>query len=320
MTPHTFAMKFTITLLVLFVFHFQTCMAQIVDRTEDRAKQKTNQRIDRKIDQGIDSGLDAIEGLFGKKKKTKESPDQDEAQTTHDEEGDSSDAAAKMMAKYMGTGGESPANIEKNYDFHHSIELNISAYNSRDKEDFSQNMTMLINEDNPYTGMIAEVEGQSSFIIFDTQNNQMITLVESSGQKFGMTMKFDPDQIEDDEVHEGSTGSFTATGKSKKIAGFNCQEYKVENSENDEDMDMFVWMTKETDISWMESFGNMAQSNKQVQASPLPANYPGGVMMEMVAISNKNGDKTITTVQKVNENDERAISTEGYSFMNMGGQ
>lgn len=313
-------MKSTLTLLILFTLSFQIGSAQIVDRTEDRAKQKTNQRIDRKIDKGIDSGLDAIEGLFGKKKKTKESSDEGGGEINQAGGDDSSEAASRMMQAFMGAGGSSPANVEKNYAFKHSIEMTITNYNSKNKEDFSQNMTMLINEDSPYTGMVGSMEGQSSLIIFDTKKNQMITLVESGGQKFGMTMKFDPDAVEDEELADAGTGSFTATGKSKKIAGFNCQEYKVESSQSDEDMDMYVWMTKETDINWMESFGNMAKSNKEVRQSPLPATYPGGVMMEMIAISLKNGDKTVTTVQKVNQNDNRSISTEGYSFMNIGGK
>ncbi len=313
-------MKSIFACFVLFTISMEIAFAQIVDKTEDRAKQKTNQRIDQKIDQGIDSGLDAIEGLFGKKKKTKESPAEESNGSEQNHQDDSSEAATRMMEALMGNSGGSKAQVKKNYDFQHSIEVNITAYNSKDKEDFSQNMTMLINNDSPYAGMIGSMEGQTSLIIFDTENNQMITLVESSGQKIGMTMKFNPDQIEDEEVQDVSTGSFTATGNSKQIAGFNCHEYKVENSQDEKDMEMYVWMTKETDISWMESFGNMAQSNKKVKASPLPTNYPGGVMMEMVAISKKNGDKSITTVRKVNKNDQRVISTEGYSFMNLGGQ
>ena len=64
-------MKITITFISI-LFSTSCLFGQIIERTEQKAINKTNQRIDNKIDQGLNKGLDAVEGRFGKKKKSKD--------------------------------------------------------------------------------------------------------------------------------------------------------------------------------------------------------------------------------------------------------
>jgi hypothetical protein len=301
------------------------CNAQVVDRTEERAKQKTNQRVDQKIENGIDSGLDAIEGLF-KKKKPKEENEITSTETleldpsSDGEPGDNaiSDALLKMM------GGGADVKVSDAYHFDHNVEMTMSSYDKKGKLESENDIIIYINDNEPYTAMNGSAEGHSALIIFDLENNQMISLMDNNEQKIGIAMGFDPsafDELEAENPSESEMPIFSATGQKKKISGFSCSEYKIENVEGQEDMEMHFWMTSEADLNWMSAFMSMAQSNKQINAkSAMPSSYPEGAMIEMTAISLKSGEKTVTTVKKINENQKSKFSTEGFTFMNVGGR
>lgn len=315
-------MKTNILTLLSFLVSSICVQAQIIDKTEDRAKEKTNQRIDRKIDSGIDSGLDAIEGLFKKKKVDQsdvpsQSSDEEGSATSSNSEDDA--AASKAMLSLFGGGGNTE--VADHYEFDHSIDMKMENFDKKGKLTGANEMVMLIAEEGSHSGMITNVDGNNSLIIFDLETEQMISLVDASGQKIGIVMPFGSETFDagEENVTLNKQPVFTQTGQRKTISGYACSEYKLENVEGEEESEIFLWMTKESDMNWMNAFGAMSKSNKDLaMRGSVPSNYPEGAVVEMVSVSQNNGEKSVITVERFNRNKEHKVATAGYTFMNMG--
>lgn len=313
-------MKLTITFISI-LFSTSLLFGQIVDKTEQKAINKTNQRIDNKIDQGLDKGLNAVEGLFSKKKKSK---DETENASTDNSQNETSQTSADNLGAMGIFAGK--AVVEDNYEFDHNMLLNIDTYDKKGKQQDPMDMRMYFSEDQPNFGMQMDMEGSKTFIIYDMKTYQMVTLIESDGQKIGTAMKFDPAKFEEaikdasEENPDMSDYKFIKTGNSKVISGYNCDEYKVESSESDPDWVSTYWLTDETDANWMQYMANMAASNKAMSNKfEMPENYPKGTMIQIINESVKNQEKSIMTVKEFNKDQEKSFSTSGYQFMNIPG-
>lgn len=315
-------MKLAIT-IITFLFSSTLMLGQIVDRTEQKAKDKTNQRIDNKIDRGIDKGLDAVEGLFSKKKKKSKSKNDssDDSNSNESEKSSNTENSRSALGMFAGK-----ADVEDNYEFDHNMLLHIDTYDKKGKQQDPMDMRMYFSDNKPNFGMEVEMEGSKSFIIYDMKTYQMVSLIESDGQKFGTAIKLDPEKFEEtvkdaaEDQPDISDYKFIKTGNSKVISGYNCDEYKVEGTEIDPEWNSTYWITDEADANWMQYMANMAASNKTMSNKfELPESYPTGTMIQIINESTKNQEKTIMTVKEFNKNKEKSFSTTGYQFMNLPG-
>ena len=312
-------MKITITFISI-LFSTSCLFGQIIERTEQKAINKTNQRIDNKIDQGLNKGLDAVEGLFGKKKKSKDNSRNDGDNTNQTQTTDNSSDAQNAMNIFGGN-----AVVEDTYEFEHNMLLNVETFDKKGNAQDPTEMRMYFSEDQPTFGMEMEMEGSKTRIIYDMKSYQMVSMIESDGQKFGTAMKLNPELFEetvndDSEKQDLSDYKFVKTGNSKVISGYNCDEYKVESGESDPDWDATYWITDETDANWMQYMANMAASDKAMANKfEMPDSYPSGTMIQIINESNKNQEKSIMTVKEFNKNQEKSFSTTGYQFMNLQG-
>lgn len=314
-------MKSLIFLITFSLFGVNISNAQIVDRTENRAKQKANQRVDQKIDKGLDKGLDAIEGLFGKKKKDKSKGDEDSEEVASETENTDSGAAAQsdMMSKMFG-GGD--LDVQDSYTFDHNILMNIQTFDKKGKTGDEMKMTMYFSDETPHFGMSMDIEGGNNFIIYDMETYEMVSLMDNNGQKIGMTMKLNPDKFvnNDEGKKENGNISFEKTGRTKTISGYNCEEYKLNDPEGDPNSTTTFWMTTDIDANWIEMMSTFASTNKKMQKNfVLPEDYPKGSMIQIINASNKNEEKSVTTVEKINKNTHKVIETKGYQMMALPG-
>ncbi len=313
-------MKFLVYLLSFALFGVNISNAQIVDRTENRAKQKANQRVDQKIDKGLDKGLDAIEGLFGKKKKDKESETADPEMVSETEGNVENDAAqSAAMGKIF---GGSNVDVQDSYTFDHNILMNIQTFDKKGNPGEPQKMTMYFSDETTHFGMNMEMEGANNFIVYDMETYEMISLIDNGGQKMGITMKLNPDKFvnNDESDKDHSNISFEKTGRTKTISGYTCEEYKLNDPDGDPNSSTTFWMTNDIDANWIEMMSTIASTNKKMQKDfVLPEDYPKGSMIQIVNASNKNDEKTVTTVEKINKNSHEVINTSGYQMMSLPG-
>ena len=306
-------MKISATLLFI-LFSSTLMFGQILDRTENRAKQKANNRVDNKIDSGIDKGLDAIEGVFKKKNKKEDNSTQSDTETTsNNDTQQTSDAMSKMF------GGE--VDVKDSYNFDSNVTLIIQNFDKKGKEGQEMETKMYFSESEPNFGMDVKNSGTESFIVYDMEAYQMVTLIDNGGQKMGMAIQLDPKDFEDDtKAADNTKYTFVKTGNSKVISGYKCEEYKMESSESNPEYDYTYWTTTDIDADWMGTFANAMSSNKNMSKGyEVPKDYPKGSMIQTISASRKSQEKSITTLKEFNKNDRLSVSTKGYQLMSIGG-
>jgi hypothetical protein len=279
--------------------------AQIIDRTKNKAKNKTNNRIENKIDRGIDKGLDGIEGLFKKKNK-------DKGHT-----GDPEEAPSENPGGGFGFGNG--VEINETFEFDHQIDYMNTSTSKKGKETYEQPMTYLLSDDSPAFGMVIETEEGKSRSVFDFEERRMITLTNSEGMKVGMVIDMDPEQWEAYADEEDDTTvedySIEKTGNSKKILGYNCDEWLMEA----EDMTSRVWATEELDIDLAGAFKAMAEGMKKKNENFFGIEYPSGAILETESVDNKSGDVYHMVATEIRKNSPSKVNTEGYQFYSLGG-
>ena len=293
--------------------------AQVVDKTKDKAEQKTERRVDQKIDGGIEKGLDAIEGLFKKKEKKEKkeaTPQQEQSMEATVQETDDVEANQNAMMRMLMGGGD--VDVQDAYTFRHRFTLNVKTY-KRDKLKEDENITMLLDADGGNFGMEVDNEGVTQYIIYDLESREIVTLIHAEGQKMGMTMKLDPSMWDSDEVDDpGKPVTFKKTGNSKEISGYRCDEYLVEGGDLEANERATMWMTDKLEADWLKAMMKMSSQNKKIKGPEgFPSGYPDGTVIQAVNEDTKSGEKTVTTVEKM-ETGKFDISTEGYQFMSMG--
>ncbi|HLW06672.1 MAG TPA: hypothetical protein VKY45_03850, partial [Marinilabiliaceae bacterium] len=158
-----------IAILLLFLFSTTFIFGQIIERTENRAKRKANQRVDRKIDQGIDKGLDAVEGLF--KKKNKEKPARESAEKSPKEA--ETEQNNNIMSKMFG----GDVDVKDEYLFDHNVLLNIRNFDKKGKESDPMETRLYFSDSESNFGMDVATSEAESFIVYDMETYQMVTLI-----------------------------------------------------------------------------------------------------------------------------------------------
>lgn len=274
-------------------------------KIENKTKQKVNERVDRKIDQSIDKSLDKLEDPNTYKKSDSTSTD---------------DAPPSSETNSIFKSGNK-SNILNEYQFSQDVLMEMESFDKKGKSNGINNMRMLFNDNGEYFGgeMIVNDKGSASSMgvnIYDWKNNQMISLINNGGMKFGMVidMKAAANSIPEADTEENTSQetSFKKTGKTKTILGYLCEEYHAENEETLTE----VWIAKDVKINMGNAFQYISENSKgKKNKMSYPESTPEGFMMETISVNKKNNEKTRMTVVELNENKNTTVSTSGYKFM-----
>jgi hypothetical protein len=141
-------------------------------------------------------------------------------------------------------------------------------------------------------------------------------LLESTDSKTGMISTMPSDsamkaQTKAQEDKNIKKPVITKTGKSRTIAGYKCDEYKVVDPEK-EGYGM-LWMTKDVNIK--------ADRRNWGQAG-LPSFYnnpdlEGGMILAMESYDKNNKIEMKTETKEINQNFNHTITAKGYNLMKM---
>lgn len=315
-------MRHTLLLTALSLLCFTTLSAQIVttEEVEDKVENKVDQRVDQKIDQGIDKSLDKLENaLFGKKKKKKKDKSEDAQEEQSEQEEESTSADENAAAYSMFSGGD--AQIQDSYSFDTETNVKITTTEKNGKKQNEMIYNMLFPDEAQYFAMeMTDMNGEgaptASFIIFDYNTEQMVNLIESSGQKMAMVMKMNQDQIQkkiEEHADEEGNYSFEKTGRTKDILGYTCEEYAMKS----DDGHGTFWITKATNLRIGMAMGSMVASNPKSKMQ-MPADMPTGAILEM-NYENTDGSSMKWETMDIKTNISKTISTKDYKQFNMGG-
>lgn len=289
-------------------------MKQATQRAAQKADEEVTEEMNEQVDKSVEKVFDDI---FGNDEESDSAATEKSKSTSSSSGGDPSDAMATAMMKKLGV-SMAPANVQESYDYQGNIVMAVQSWDQNGETQGEVNYTT--HYSNNYSGFAMEFyqDNASSTMIFDTKNGAMLILTDDGNEKTGIVTTYAVDSlgedyyedVEEEEIEEIEDYSIynenlKKTGKTKKIAGYKCDEYRYE----DEEDEGTVWMT--TDIS-PELWTRMLTSNV---FSATTAGYYGGFVMEMDQADKTTGERTYMLVKEVNENKPSSISTKGYQLM-----
>ena len=247
-------MKKVLFFIALTVCFSGTSNAQFFKKLAKKVEESAEKVVERKVEEKTERETEkAFDSTFNKKRKKK-----------------------KRNSK-PGLSQVAPA---ESYAFNHKVEMEINSGKEAMLVDY-----YLTDSGNFFGTSIQNEKVKNDFMtVFDVDREAMFTFMENDGQKMRMGIEFKTD----DSTTEEPTFSITATGNSKTILGYNCQEYKITGK----DMTATVWVTKEVDIRFPSTFYNTKQNQNNNQEW---MNDLDGWAMEMVMIeTSRRKPQTIT--------------------------
>jgi hypothetical protein len=154
-------------------------------------------------------------------------------------------------------------------------------------------------------------KGVPTIVIVDTENNSMILLMESEGQKMGIAMAVNPEAIEElaAGLEKDKPLNELKTGKTKTILGYSCDEYLIKDASSE----IRVWTSEKLG----KEVGQETLKNQQVFGGTFSrALFSSGMVMEYSYSGG--GKKMVLKVTDLDLNRSHTISTGGYQVISPG--
>lgn len=199
---------------------------------------------------------------------------------------------------------------EPSYDFDSWVKMEVRDFNDKGKEtDYIEYDSYMTKDGVDYAMVYTDKKDQST-IIFDSKNNAVLILTDSDGEKMGIATEVDPESLDEEmkeiQEEEGIESVMPQkTGKSKKILGYDCDEYMVD----DEEMEVHMWVCEELGKQIRKE---MIDSRNTFGSVFMYAAYADGMVMEYEEIDKKSGDRTLMQVTDLDLNKSHTISTRAY--------
>jgi hypothetical protein len=263
--------------------------------------------INRQIDHKVDSSIEKS-AQDERDKKAKE----DSVQNT----GNTNSGSKKGVGLF---GGKIDIKYKDNYDFTGRIYMQMTTYDKKDeiKSDFYT----YFNANSLDAGIdLKTVDPKdkktviSTVFIFDRENMAMMSLI-NPDSKIGIISSLPTDSALAAQVKTKGENTkqpvVTKTGNSRMIAGYKCDEYKVEDPEKAGYS--LVWMTKDFKVKADTRYWGKS-------GMPTYYNYPGfegAVMLAMEEYDKNNAIAAKMETQEVNDHFNHSVSTVGYTFSKM---
>lgn len=309
-----------VTLITFLAFFFvQAANGQrFIDKLKRKAQEKIEQRVEEKAEKELDKNLDKLENSL----------DSLGNNNSGDNEGGWGEAAMQnrmnAMMKGFGMSGE-PVPVENSYTFNQLVQMHIETYDNEMQETHNGEFITYINAS---TGNLAykvisddmDDNNQGLFII-DSKNKAIIILSDKEGEKTGLVYGFgtffeDMDDYETDDMETTEDlPDMTAynpevkkTGKTKKIAGYKCEQYTYNTEEEDSEF----WISRELKTSERDFFSTLFKT------SVLTYGMGYGYVMESNSKDKLTGDVDKMLVTRVDNNTNSTFDLASYQITNLG--
>jgi hypothetical protein len=274
--------------------------------------------LNKKIDQKVDS---ALEKSAEDNAKEKEKNNQDKS--TSQEKGGTKNSGLGLF------GGNGDIKHNDEYNFTGRIYMESESYEKKDAEKadffiyFSEKTKNAGIEFKPVDPKDKE-KSKPAVFLFDNDNRCCIILVEDADSKSGIIATLPSDSAiaataknlkgsrkeeSTPEQAKKPQGTLTKTGNSRVIAGYKCDEYKLEEAGKEGYSNL--WMTKDVKLKADKKYWNTA-------GIPTYYNYPefeGGMMLAMESFDKNDKPVMKMETKEINDNFKHDISTTGYSFI-----
>lgn len=176
------------------------------------------------------------------------------------------DSTFNNQGKIFKKSAESPSD---NYTFSHKYIMEIAQ-----GKNTNQLVYYLTNEGN-YMGSAVEMkENEQMITVMDLSKKTAYNFMDFGDVKSMMSFGLDFEEIVEN-TQENSGMSIEATGNTKTILGYSCDEYKV----NGDNLHGTIWVTQDAPISFSDAFSKVKSKNKNIDQSWM--SMTEGLTMEM---------------------------------------
>ena len=311
-------------------------LPRFLGKRQDTAQKTVVNRLGREADGVVTKEVNKVmDKIFGKEEEPETPAESNQAQPAAEPaaQAESSSSSSRnagsalgtsLMMRAMGMGGA--ANVKPVYEFDGTIEMTITNYSQGEQDGQSALYTTFIDSKSFDYGMNFSESGQdgASTVIFDTENNLMVTLGENDGERTGFAVGFTPDQAEavateygDTEAESGEMAEESydpyneyRTGKKKKILGYSCDEYVIE----DDETIVTMWITEDLQREMKSNY----MQNATFAGLFMYAHSTSGTVLEYIMEDKKRDEKTVMQVTDIDMDKRKTISTAGYNIISMG--
>jgi hypothetical protein len=268
----------------------------------------------------IDDQVDSI----GKKKKKENSVNQDKSttpttSTSTNTQSKSEEKSDNQKSIKLGNLGIGKVDIKYNdeYNFDGSIYMQMETYDKKDvtKMDYYTYFNSATPNAAIETKTISGKEGSStkgpSVFIFDGENKCFIMLTESDGNKSGIISPVPSDSTlkAQNSGKPETQPTIVKTGRTRVIAGYKCDEYKVTDVENKTYSN--VWASKDVDLKADRS--NWGKAGLPAYSS----GFEGGMVFAMESFNKKNELEMKMETIEIKTNIKHTVSPTGYNLIQM---
>jgi hypothetical protein len=236
----------------------------------------------------------------------------DVAMDKAEEKGEEEAEKAITNAIMEGFGISENVVYERDYKFESWFQMQVTEYKKNGKVDDQVLYDNYVSKETQNYGMEFSDDDSRSTIVFDSERLEMIILADNDGEKTGFATTIDSAMVEEAVEEESDYTGFKPlkTGNTKKILGYTCDEYLVD----DEDTEVHMWISEKLGkeinkdmLTNSNTFGAAFQHSRAVK----------GMILEYNLIDKDDGERTEMLVTDLDLNRNHSISTGDYTIITM---
>lgn len=294
--------------------------AQFLRGLQDRLTNAVEQRVAKNVEDRIVGKIeDRAEGMVDN---SFESVFQAGAQASGGADG-SSDATS-IFSRMLDT---SSIEVADRYDFNIAATFEVETLDRRGRsnKDSAMEMVFYYSDNAPYTGTrmtsgpAAQQDG-SAMIIYDFDNQVMLMLMESEGERFAMPYNWGAVLegaeagawgVEDMNQNADANMSFEHIG-SRRISGYSSEGYRVRSESHVTE----IWVSDKV----APGIERIFQANRSIPllGSHMPAGYPQGMLMELNAEDLESGEVVVMRTTDIDMDANVSFRMSEYPILNLG--
>lgn len=272
------------------------------------------------------------EAIRGEEEKQEEKTEEEEESRREQEQerpATPSPFQKRMEESMMRALGFAELDFEDQYNFKSSMTMDFESYDPEEGEEQKVLYNMYFSDDHEnfamrFSGRNRDTgKEEQSLMIFDMKNKVLLMLTESEGEKQGLALNIDPGaeesetEYDDPPEHEGYTDEelfnilFNKTGRSKNIAGYQCEEFVSD----DDTLKTELWLSRDARFDYSHAYSYMGG----FQGLASEATGMQGIVMEMNMVDKETGSRAKMLVREINPNNPNTLDITGFSIVGFGG-
>ncbi|PKA84470.1 uncharacterized protein DUF4412 [Ulvibacter sp. MAR_2010_11] len=293
--------KYLLSFLLCVMLSIPSAEAQffkkLKKKAENAAERTVLNKTDREVSKTTDKTIDGV--IKGGNETNKGEPEIEKEEPTDEQK---QEAEKSVMSIF----GGSLEGLPDTYEFQYVMDMKLTT-----KKD-EMEMKYYIQPNATYFGNAIADERATSVIVYDMENQAMVTFMDNGTQKMAMKtrMPFDDAALKEMAKNDTNQEDIDITPlPSKTILGYHCRGYQIEQKDG---VSKF-YITNEAPVSFVGVFSSIEQMPKSGYNATIPFDE-NSMIMEMEYISNKRKRDNMHMICTKLEKDSITISKSEYKI------